>query len=210
MRHNPSTGCILRRVPQTVNVSLAFPAWLSRFGCVAVALLVAVFAAACGGPRAISAPPPVVGPGGRTAETVDFELADARGGQSVRLSDFRGRPVVVHFFTTWCAPCEAEFQSLNTLARAHGDTGDLAIVGVALDLDGKKLLPVFLEVRGLKYPVLLADERMLHGQTPFGVVPAIPATFLVDAAGRHVESFQGVVPYEHLKARLAPLLSTGR
>jgi peroxiredoxin len=165
------------------------------------------FVAACGGPRPLAAPPPVGGPGGRTAETVDFELADARGQAPVRLSDFRGRPVVVHFFTTWCAPCEAEFQNLNALSAAHADAGDLAIIGVAMDLDGKKLLPVFLEVRGLAYPVLLADERMLHGETPFGPVRAIPATFLVDAAGRHVESFQGVVPYEHLKARLAPLLT---
>lgn len=173
-------------------------------------LSVSLTLAACGAPRPIAAPPPVAGPAGRVAETVDFELANARGGQPVRLSDFRGRPVVVHLFTTWCAPCEAEFQNLNALARAHAEAADLAIVGIALDLDGKKLLPLFLEVRGLEYPVLLADERMLHGQTPFGSVPAIPATFLVDAEGRHVESFQGVVPYEHLVSRLEPLLTHTR
>jgi hypothetical protein len=82
-----------------------------------------------------------------------------------------------------------------------------ARLGVALDLDGRKLLPMFLEVRGLAYPVGLADERMLHGETPFGPVRAIPATFLVDADGRHVETFQGVVPFAHLQARLDALIA---
>lgn len=170
--------------------------------------LAALVAPACGGVRGTSAPPVVTGPDGKPAETVDFELADARGGgQALRLSDFRGRPVIVHYFTTWCAPCEAEFQNLNHLVDLHREKNDLAVLGVALDLDGRKLLPMFLEVRGLAYPVGLADERMLHGETPFGPVRAIPATFLVDAEGRHVETFQGVVPFAHLQSRLDALIA---
>ncbi len=170
--------------------------------------LAALVAPACGGVRGTSAPPVVTGPDGKPAETVDFELADARGGgQALRLSDFRGRPVIVHYFTTWCAPCEAEFQNLNRLVDLHREKNDLAVLGVALDLDGRKLLPMFLEVRGLAYPVGLADERMLHGETPFGPVRAIPATFLVDADGRHVETFQGVVPFAHLQSRLDALIA---
>ena len=173
--------------------------------CAPLALILAAVAA-CGTSRPLAARPPVIGPGGRPAETVDFELADARGGKAHRLSDFRGRPVVVHLFTTWCAPCEAEFQNLNEIVRLHAEAGDVAILGISLDLDARKLIPVFLDVRKLNYPVAVADERMLHGETPFGTVRAIPATFLVDAEGRHVETFQGVVPFAHLNARLAPLL----
>ena len=172
------------------------------------ALALGVALSACGGsrpgPRGQTGAP-VLGPGGRAAEALDFELADARGGGPIRLSDFRGRPVVVHFFTTWCAPCEAEFENFKRLVMAHAARGDLAVLGVSLDLDGKKLLPMFLEVRRLDYPVGLADERMLHGETPFGPVRAIPASFLVDATGRHVESYQGVVPFEHLRSRIERL-----
>lgn len=173
---------------------------VTRFAVIALAL------AGCGGaPGGGGALGTVTGPAGRAAELVDFELSDARGPGAIRLSDFRGRPVVVHFFATWCAPCEAEYQNLNRLVESRQGKNDLAVLGIAVDLDGKKLLPVFLEVRKLVYPVALADERMLHGETPFGPVRAIPVTFLVDAQGRHVETWQGVVPYEHLRARLERL-----
>lgn len=173
------------------------------------ALCLALTLVACGSAsRSGGLPPAVSGPDGTPAKSVDFELADARGGGALRLSDFRGRPTIIHFFATWCAPCEAEFQNLNQLAELHREKGDLAILGVSVDLDGKKLLPVFLEVRALAYPVALADEAMLHGQTPFGPLAAIPATYLVDAEGRHVDTFHGVVPYAHLKARLERLLAS--
>ena len=173
------------------------------------ARLLALALAGCGGVAPGGALAPVIGPAGRAAEVVDFELADARSEGALRLSDYRGRPVVVHFFATWCAPCEAEYQNLNRLVGEHAGRNDVAVLGVALDLDGRKLLPVFLEVRKLDYPVGLADERMLHGETPFGPVRAIPVTFLIDAQGRHVETWQGVVPYEHLQGRLLRLIGGG-
>lgn len=166
----------------------------------------ALAATACGGVRGGPVAPGVQRPGGRVAASLDFELADARGGLPLRLSDSRGKAVIVHYFATWCAPCEAEFQNLNHLAELHAARSDLAILGIAVDLDGAKLLPMFLEVRGLNYPVALADERMLHGETPFGPLPGIPATFLIDAEGRYVEGFRGVVPFSHLQSRLQAVL----
>ena len=138
-----------------------------------------------------------------TAEVIDFELLDARTHQPVRLSDFRGRPVLIHYFTTWCAPCEAEFQNDAVLLEEHAGRNDLQILGISLDLDGRKILPTFMDVHDFKYPILLADERSLHGETPFGPVRAIPASVLLDKDGRVAERFSGVVPLERLRKRLA-------
>jgi peroxiredoxin len=158
--------------------------------------------AACGGgPDVFTA---AKGPDGRAARVVDFE-APALDGKPFRLRDLKGKVVLVNYFATWCAPCLQETPELNALA--HGDPPEphFAVVGVSVDLDPYELLPPWLDLMRLDYRIVLADKGSIQGNTPFGRMPAIPASFLIDPEGRHVESFLGPVPVEYLRRRIKAL-----
>jgi len=121
----------------------------------------------------------------------DFELPRLGGGDPVRLSALRGKPVVVDFWATWCEPCKRSMPEHARLAARH--EGRLALLAVNVDEDAQAVAR-FVERRGLKVPVLL-DPR---GRTPeaFGVT-AMPYAIVIDAEGRVVERIAGE-PYPRL------------
>ena len=155
---------------------------------------------ACGGVRR-GVPPPIRGPGGALAETVDFTLDDLQG-EPVQLSSFRGRVVLVSFFATWCGPCLQELPAIDRLAA---EEERLTVLAVSLDNTPKKLVPAFVNYLNFKSKVVLADRGMMTGNTPFGPLPAIPVSFLVDARGRHVETFFGLTPTDYVRRRVDEL-----
>ncbi len=164
----------------------------------------------CGGARPLpGVPPPVQGPGGGNAESIVLDLPLVGGGRG-RLSDFRGRVVLVHFFATWCTPCIEEIPVLDDLAHGDRPLPDFEVLGVSLDTTPEALLPPFVDYLRIRFPVLIADRAMLRGQTPFGPLGALPTSFLVDAQGRHVETFVGLTPIEHLRRRVRSLAEGGR
>jgi peroxiredoxin len=174
------------------------------------ALVIAAALTACGGARPLpGVPPPIGGPAGGTARTVALELPRLDG-TPARLSDFRGRVVLVHFFTTWCTPCLEEIPVLDDLAHGEQALPDFVVLGVSLDTTPEALLPPFIELLRIRFPVLLADRAMLQGQTPFGALAAIPASFLIDPQGRHVETYVGLTPVDHLRRRVRSLAEGGR
>jgi len=119
---------------------------------------------------------------GRTAP--EFTLLDLDG-RSVSLASFRGRPVLVNFWETWCPPCKAELPELQELARL--DSACLAVVGVSGGDAGE--VAAFARSRGLTYPLLQGDETTAGR---YGVT-TIPHSVLVDAEGRVVGFFRGPV-----------------
>lgn len=143
-----------------------------------------------------------------TADPVDLTL-DTLAGQPVSLADLRGRPVLVNYFATWCVPCLAELPRLNDLvpeAEQRPAPGALAVVAVSLDgANTQKDLKAFVAATRLRFPVALADSDTLRRETPFGRLPAVPASYLLDGSGRAVERFRGVVPIGYLKRRVAAL-----
>ncbi len=141
-------------------------------------------------------------------EPVQLEL-ETLDGNGVELATLRGRPVLVNYFATWCVPCINELPRLNDLVPEEGETpGDLQIVGVSLDRGGRSDLEAFVKATQLRFAIALADEATLRGETPFGALPAVPASYLLDAEGRTVERFRGVVPIGYLKRRVAALAVT--
>src|SRR5262252_326709 len=66
--------------------------------------------------------------------TVDFSLPDIAG-KVIRLSDLRGRPVLINIWATWCYPCRVEMPSMNALYQDYQVKG-LAIVAIATDVEG--------------------------------------------------------------------------
>jgi thiol-disulfide isomerase/thioredoxin len=123
------------------------------------------------------------GMGGRISATAPDFAYIAPGGKTVRLSDYRGKVVVVNFWATWCQPCRQEMPALQRVAAS--DPG-IVVIEVDLQETGDKVRS-FLDQLALDRLVPVLDS---DGQTTrrFGVL-SLPSTFFVDRAGviRHLE-----------------------
>ena len=116
-----------------------------------------------------------------------FELKDISG-KTHRLSDYRGKWVLVNFWATWCPPCLNELPELVSLHSAHKDS-DLVVIGVALDSTRASVIE-FARKEKISYPLVLGDHRMA---AQIGEVEALPTSFLYAPDGRQVASQAGEV-----------------
>ena len=107
----------------------------------------------------------------------DFELP-ALDGSPVRLSSFRGRPVVLTFFASWCHDCEEELPALRAAQRAHPELAVVAVNFKDLASDSRD----FAHQLKLNFPVLVEDDGTNPVGTRYGV-RGIPLTFFVDKQG---------------------------
>ena len=109
----------------------------------------------------------------------DFALKDVNG-QTVRLSDYRGKVVLLDFWATWCGPCQIEIPWFVDLERRNKDKG-FAVLGVSMDDDGWESVKPFLSQLGVNYRVVIGN-----GETAqlYGGVDALPTTFLIDRGGK--------------------------
>jgi thiol-disulfide isomerase/thioredoxin len=109
----------------------------------------------------------------------EFELKD-RTGKTVRLSDYKGKVVLLDFWATWCVPCKAEIPWLIELAKKYEPEG-VELLGISMDQDGWDVVNPFVEKMGIQYPILLGNKRTAY---LYGDVEALPLAFFVDRAGR--------------------------
>ncbi len=113
----------------------------------------------------------------------DITLAD-RAGRSRALSEWNGRPQVINFWATWCAPCRREIPMLNALAK-DGAWPEIALIGIAIDFREDVLS--YLESTPIDYTVLIGEQDGLDAARAFGVESlGLPFTAFVDASGRIV------------------------
>jgi len=106
-----------------------------------------------------------------------------RQGQTRHLSDWRGRPLVVNFWATWCEPCRREIPLLETLRRRR-DAAGLQVVGIAVDERAAVLK--YADAMKIDYPLLIGQEQGLAALEKFGMQPAFPFSVFADRAGRIV------------------------
>lgn len=129
----------------------------------------------------------------------NFTLVDLDGGP-VRLADLRGRPVIVNFWASWCAPCVREFPLLRAAAERHGD--ELAIVGIIYQ-DRSEDARSFMERMGATWPSAVdpggevAVSYGIHGP---------PESFFIDRAGIVVDRQIGELSAAGLDAKLAAII----
>lgn len=109
----------------------------------------------------------------------DFALKDA-GGQSVKLSDFKGKVVVLNFWATWCGPCTLEIPWFEQFEQQYRSKG-LEIVGVSMDEEGWGVVKPYIAEHKINYRVLLGNDSV--GQL-YGGVDSLPTTFIIDREGR--------------------------
>src|SRR5258707_4017532 len=87
----------------------------------------------------------------------DFTLMDAAG-VSVKLSDYKGKVVLLNFWATWCGPCKLEIPWFIEFEKAYKDRG-FATLGVSMDEDGWKAVKPFVAQKAMNYPVMVGDGR---------------------------------------------------
>lgn len=113
-----------------------------------------------------------------------FALREAGTGQTIDLARYRGKPVVINFWATWCGPCWEEHPVLVAGARGHAD---VQFLGVVFQDTEEKILG-FLEQRGASYPTVVDDR----GKTAIAYgVAGVPETFFLDANGVIVAKYSG-------------------
>ena len=134
----------------------------------------------------------------------DFRLLDIHGNE-VSLSQFRGSPVILDFWATWCPPCRMSIPELIKIQREYKEKG---LVVLALSLDdpsqaSNAYLREFQKEFKINYRILRANQRVLVDY--FGYEnPAIPTMFFVDRKGRIVNKIVGFRP-SAVKTTLAEL-----
>lgn len=117
----------------------------------------------------------------RAGEPAPAAAFTAPDGKTVRLADFRGKPLLVNLWATWCAPCVAE---MPTLDAAAGELGDkVRVMTVSQDLDGGAKVRPFFQQRGFRHLQPYLDPEV-GLSSAYGV--NLPATILYDSAGREV------------------------
>jgi cytochrome c biogenesis protein CcmG/thiol:disulfide interchange protein DsbE len=137
-------------------------------------------------------------PGGQAP---DFALRDLDK-NIVHLSDFRGKPVVLNFFASWCVPCLAEMPLIQDAHLKSGEEG-YVVLGVAVQ-DSRAALRSLSESMGLTFLMVL------DGDSSVGIAYQVlgpPATFFIDEDGEIVSVVVGTIEEETLEQELAKLLS---
>src|SRR5262249_51447765 len=95
---------------------------------------------------------------GMPKQAPDFTLKDSHG-QVVRLSDFRGKVVLLDFWATWCGPCRMTIPELNALAKKYQDQG-VVVLGVSLDEKGWPAIKNFTKRQAIDYTVVLSTPEV--------------------------------------------------
>lgn len=162
----------------------------TRFGVAAIALLLSACApSSAGAPR--SAP-------GFALPSLD--------GRTVTLREFRGRPVVLNFWATWCAPCRIETPWLVALEAKYRAKG-VQFLGISLDDAGARGdVRNFAAKFGVVYPVLLGNPSVADA---YGGVRMMPQTFFIGADGTIASSTIGVTSAADFEAAVRRLLPAG-
>lgn len=136
----------------------------------------------------------------RNGNTVEFTLKDLSDKQ-VSLSDFRGRPVLVNFWATWCPPCRAEMPDLIAFQAQHQAEG---LQFLAIDTNDERTpAEQFVRAHAMNFPVLY-DSRGIVLAT-LGT-DALPSTFLFDRSGHLVFQWTGQITAGVLEQRVVPFL----
>ena len=133
---------------------------------------------------------------------LDFTVKDMNG-QSVALSSFKGKVIVLDFWATWCPPCKAEIPGFVELQKEYGEKG-LQIVGVSVDDTVDKLSPFAAEFK-MNYPVLVGLDRD-DLQDAYGPMWGIPTTFLINRDGKICRKHSGLVGKERYEQDIKALM----
>lgn len=131
----------------------------------------------------------------------NFTLQDASG-NTVKLSDYKGKVVLLDFWATWCGPCKIEIPWFMEFQRKYKDRG-FTVIGVSMDEGGWQVVKPFAEEFKMNYPVVLGSDETASA---FGGVEVLPTTFIIDKQGRIVATHQGLTGKDEMEKSIEDLL----
>jgi thiol-disulfide isomerase/thioredoxin len=135
----------------------------------------------------------------------DFELP-ALDGRKLKLSDLRGKAVLLNFWATYCGPCKIEMPWFVELQKEYGPQG-FQIVGVAMDDASTEEIAKFAKQMGVNYPIVLGQESV--GQS-YGGVGVLPTTFFLDRDGKLIAREFGLQSRSVFVNHIKQAMSQGR
>jgi thiol-disulfide isomerase/thioredoxin len=147
----------------------------------------------------------------------EFTLPDLSG-KEVSLSSFKGKPLLINFWATWCGPCKVETPWLIELQNEYGPKG-LQVVGISTEGDDlkpgdkegwahdKEAIAKFVQKEHLQYPVLINGDSLA---TQYGGLEVMPTSVYVNAEGKVVAVQLGITSKEDMVANVEKALGAGQ
>lgn len=133
----------------------------------------------------------------------DFAL-NTPDGKTLKLSDYRGKAVLLNFWATWCEPCKIEMPWFVDLQNKYGPQG-LQVLGVAMDDAPVKDISDFTQKMRVNYPIVIGKEEV---GTQYGGVQYLPSTFYIGRDGKILERVFGLRSRSEIEANVQKALST--
>ncbi len=140
-------------------------------------------------------------PDGERHAAPDFALKDADG-KTVRLSDYKGKVVLLDFWATYCGPCKIEIPWFMDFERRHKNQG-FSVLGVSMDDDGWDAVRPFVNDLAINYRVMVGNDSTAE---KYGGIEALPTTFLIDRDGMIASVHVGLTSKSEIENDIEQLL----
>ena len=135
----------------------------------------------------------------KPAKAPSLALKDLKG-NTVKLSRYKGKVVLVNFWATWCAPCAAEVPGLVKWQNEYKD--ELQIVGITYPPTSLAKVRRFIRDQGINYPILLGSKAT---KRLFEPSDNLPITVIIDREGNIGDRIDGVIFVDEFEAKIKPL-----
>ena len=130
----------------------------------------------------------------------DFTLTTVDN-KTIKLSDYKGKIVIIDFWATWCPPCRKGIPDLIEIQNRYKK--DVIVIGLSVDTDTKGEVVPFISNNGINYPVAYPTPDVVSS---YGGIESIPTSFIIDQNGTVIDKNVGLVPMSNITSTIDRLL----